>query len=236
MDRTVEVDELLDGPLDDTRALVGNLRDMARINRLTGGATLSLRAIERLGVLGERSGDVHAILDVGTGAADIPMRLLAEARRRGSSLAVTASDSREEVLAAARIARPALDRTPGLTFAIADGRRLPWPDGSFDVAHASLVLHHLSADDAVAFLGELRRVARSGVVVNDLVRGRHFWLGSWVIVHAVGSSRFTRHDGPLSVRRAYTRAELHDLVTAAGLTPLAARFGFAGHRVAIAAR
>ena len=236
MDRTVGVDELLDGPLDDTRALVGNLRDLARINRLTGGATLSLRAIEHIGVLGERSGDVHSILDVGTGAADIPMRLLAETRRRGSSLALTASDSREEILAAAVLARPALGRTPGLTLSVADGRDLPWPDRSFDVAHASLVLHHLSPDDAVAFLRELRRVARLGVVVNDLVRGRRFWLGGWLLVHAVATSRFTRHDGPLSVRRAYTRAELRGLVAAAGLTTVATRVAFAGHRVAIAAR
>jgi ubiquinone/menaquinone biosynthesis C-methylase UbiE len=236
VDRTVGVEELLDGPLDDTRALVGNLRDLARINRLTGGATLSLRAIECLGVLGERAGDIHTILDVGTGAADIPMRLLAETRRRGSSLTVTAADSREEVLAAALAARPSLERTPGLTFAIADGRALPWPDGSFDVAHASLVLHHLSPADAVAFLRELRRVARIGIVVNDLVRGRLFWIGGWLLVHTVARSRFTRHDGPLSVRRAYTRAELHDLLAAAGLTTVATRVGFAGHRVAIAAR
>jgi ubiquinone/menaquinone biosynthesis C-methylase UbiE len=236
VDRTVGVEELLDGPLDDTRALVGNLRDLARINRLTGGATLSLRAIECLGVLGERAGHIHTILDVGTGAADIPMRLLAETRRRGSSLTVTAADSREEVLAAALAARPSLERTPGLTFAIADGRALPWPDGSFDVAHASLVLHHLAPADAVAFLRELRRVARVGIVVNDLVRGRLFWIGGWLLVHTVARSRFTRHDGPLSVRRAYTRAELHDLLAAAGLTTVATRVGFAGHRVAIAAR
>jgi SAM-dependent methyltransferase len=164
------------------------------------------------------------------------MRLHAETRRRGSSLTVTAADSREEVLAAALAARPSLERTPGLTFAIADGRALPWPDGSFDVAHASLVLHHLSPADAVAFLRELRRVARIGIVVNDLVRGRLFWIGGWLLVHTVARSRFTRHDGPLSVRRAYTRAELHDLLAAAGLTTVATRVGFAGHRVAIAAR
>jgi ubiquinone/menaquinone biosynthesis C-methylase UbiE len=236
MDRLLGVEELLDGPLDDTAALIGNLRDLARINRLTGGATLSVRAIERLGTLGERSGDVHSILDVGTGAVDIPMRLLAEARRRGSSLAITASDGRAEVLAAARIARPALDRTPGLTLAGADGRGLPWPDGSFDVAHASLVLHHLSADDAVAFLRELRRVARRGIVVNDLVRGRVSWVGGWLLVHAIATSRFTRHDGPLSVRRAWTRRELAELLDAAGLRVLGTQIGFAGHRLAIAAR
>ncbi|HET7030452.1 MAG TPA: methyltransferase domain-containing protein [Candidatus Limnocylindrales bacterium] len=235
MDRLVDVEEVLDGPLDDEPALVGNLRDLARINRLTGGAALSERAIADL-VATTPGASIGSVLDVGTGAADIPARLIASARRHGNALVVTASDSRPEVLAAARRARPALEGLAGLELAVADGRGLPWPDGAFDVAHASLVLHHLSPGDAVAFLRELRRVARQGIVVNDLVRGRLFWIGGWLLVHAIATSRFTRHDGPLSVRRAYSRGELAALVADAGLMTVSTRVGFAGHRVAIAAR
>ena len=233
MDRLIGVDELLDGPLDDEAALVGNLRDLARINRLTGGARLSVRAID---ALGGRAGAVASILDVGTGGADIPMRLLAGARRRGRELHVTASDSRDEVLAAARLARPAIARTPALELVVADGRALPWPDETFDVAHASMVLHHLEPDEVVTFLRELRRVARRGIVVNDLARGWWFWLGAWLLVQAFATSDYTRHDGPLSVRRAYTRTELQAFVAVAGLTPVSIVRGFAGHRIAIAAR
>ena len=154
MDRLTGVAELLDGPLDDPAALDGNLRDLARINRLTGGTRLSVRAIAALG-------DMTTLLDVGTGAADIPLTLLARARVAGRPLSITATDSRPEVLAAARRARPAIDRTAGLELAVADGRGLPYPDRAFDVAHASLVLHHLAPDEVVRFLGELRRVART---------------------------------------------------------------------------
>ena len=55
------------------------------------------------------------------------------------------------------------------------------------------------------------------------------------MTHTVARGRYTRHDGPLSVRRAYTPAELVDLLGQAGLTPTAIRFGLARHRVAIAA-
>ena len=109
-------------------------------------------------------------------------------------------------------------------------------EGAFDVAHSSMFVHHLDPYDAVAFLRELRRVARCGIVVNDLVRGRLNWLGAWLLIHATATSRFTRHDGPLSVRRAYTRPELLDLVAAAGLEPVVTVAGLAGHRIAIAAR
>lgn len=229
MNRLIGVVELLDGPLDDPAALVANLRDLARLNRVSGGIGLSRRAIAALG-------NPATILDVGTGGADIPIALLAAAARDRRRLTVTATDSRAEVLAAARAARPGIDRIAGLTLEIADGRGLPYPDGAFDVAHASLVIHHLEPNEAVAFLCELRRVARNGIVINDLVRGRLAWIGTWLAVHTLATGRYTRHDGPLSVRRAYSRTELLALVDEAGLTPVATIAGFAGHRVAIAAR
>jgi len=238
MDRLTGVAELLDGPLDDPAALEANLRDLARINRLTGGARLSERAIDALRApQAVAAVDQPAtILDVGTGAADIPLALLARARDEGRPLAITATDSRPEILAAARRAQPALERSADLELAIADGRALPYPDGAFDIAHASLVLHHLAPAEAVAFLRELRRVARRGIVVNDLVRGRPYWIGGWLLIHALAMSRYTRNDGPLSVRRAYTRQEMIGLLSAAELEPLASFVGFAGHRVAFAAR
>lgn len=231
MDRLAGVEELLDGRLDDEAALVANLRDLARINRLTGGTALSQRAIAALG-----AEEVTSVLDVGTGGADIPTTLLASARRAGRALTVTATDSRPEVLAAARAARPAIVNAPGLRLEIADGRALPYSDGTFDVAHTSLVLHHLEPADVVGLLRELRRVARRGVVVNDLVRGRLAWLGALVLVRTVATGRYTRNDGPLSVRRAYTRDELASMVHEAGLETVETVVGFARHRVAIAAR
>jgi ubiquinone/menaquinone biosynthesis C-methylase UbiE len=229
VDRLTGVEEFLDGPLDDPAALQGNLRDLRRINRLTGGASLSVRAIRGLLPGG------GSVIDVGSGGADIPVLLLADARRRGAELQVTATDSRQEVLDAAMAVRPGLERVAGLTLALADGRGLPWPNGAFDVAHSSLVLHHLEADDAIAFLRELRRVSRRGIVVNDLARGRLAWLGAWLMTHTLATATYTRHDGPLSVRRAYTRREMEGMLREAGLEPTATYVGFAGHRYAIVA-
>ena len=164
------------------------------------------------------------------------MTLLARARppRRPLASPRPTAGPRSSPPPAAPVRR--LDARAGLELALADGRGLPWPDGAFDVAHASMVSTTSTPDEAVAFLRELRRVARRGIVVNDLVRGPARWLGGWLIIHAIATSRYTRHDGPLSVRRAYSRPELLELLAAAGLRPVAAFVGFAGHRVAIAAR
>ena len=88
----------------------------------------------------------------------------------------------------------------------------------------------------MTFLGELRRVSRLGIVVNDLSRGSLTWIGAWLVTHTVAASRYTRHDGPLSVRRAYTMPEMKALLRRAGLEPAHGFVGFAGHRYAIVAR
>jgi len=231
MERLAGAEEILDGPLDDLDAVAGNLRDLRRVNRLLGGARLSRLAIARLWP----DGTSLAVLDVGTGGADIPVSLLADAARRGRSLRVEAIDSRPEVIEAARLARPALDGVAGLSLRVADGLALPYPDGAFDVAHCSMVVHHLEPAEAVALLREMARVSRLGVVVNDLVRGRLFWAGAWVMSHAATRNRLTRNDAPLSVRRAFSRAELRALAAEAGLDVVAEIDGVAWHRVAIAA-
>ena len=69
-------------------------------------------------------------------------------------------------------------------------------------------------------LSELRRCAAVGVVVNDIVRN---WIGYFGAILAVrfGSRNWlTRHDGPLSVRRAFTADEMRQLCREAGLRPV----------------
>ena len=166
MDRLSGVEELLDGPLDDRGALVGNLRDLARINRRFGGVRLTTSAVESLAP----GRAPVTILDVGTGGADIPLALIDHGRATGRLLTVTGIDSRPEVLEAAAIAQPRVTATGELALHVGDGRSLPYPDGAFDVAHASLVVHHLEPDAARTLLREMARVARLGVVVNDVVR------------------------------------------------------------------
>src|SRR4051794_27746824 len=140
MRRLAGAHELLDGDLDDPAVLRGNLRDLARINRWMGGTAASRRALDRL--LGARTAP-HTLLDVGTGGADIPLALLDAARRGGRTLRVTGVASRAEVLDAARATDPRVATTADLELVQTDGRSLPWPDRSFDVVHASLLVHHL---------------------------------------------------------------------------------------------
>jgi SAM-dependent methyltransferase len=205
-DRAID-HEHLDEPTLDPYHLRVNLREMAMLNRLPGGVGDSVRAVSA--VLDGRSDP--SVLDIGAGSGDFARRLLRE-----RNVTVLVADLRTEVLA---IARRNLANTNGVKFLRADARALPLTDGSVDVVHASLLLHHLEPRDAVIALREMRRVAREAVVVNDLRRGRLAFLMAAAPVWAFTRGRYTRHDGILSARRAYTVAELDALAAEAGLRP-----------------
>ena len=82
----------------------------------------------------------------------------------------------------------------------------------------------------------MARVARLGVVVNDLDRTpARAGSGRWLIGHLLTRNRYTRHDAPLSVRRPYRADEAAELLRAAGLTPVRTLRGAFGQRYAIAA-
>lgn len=200
--------ELLDEEELDPQELRTNLREMAMLNRLPGGTGASLAGIRW--AVGDHQ--QPRILDVGTGSGDLPRRLA----RDLPHAEITATDSHPDVL---RIAERNLRRTSNVTTMQADARALPMEAGSFEVAHASLLAHHLEPDEVIAALAEMRRVATQGVVVNDLRRGRVAMAVSTLTVLALSRGRYTRNDGPMSARRAYTIPELDGLAARAGLAP-----------------
>jgi SAM-dependent methyltransferase len=203
------VPELLDGERLDPEALRVNLREMAMLNRLPGGVGTSVSAVT--GLLDGRPDTI--VVDVGAGAGDFARRL-----RRVHGARVVVADHHPQVL---DVARRNLVHTHGVTLLRADARALPLVDESVDVAHASLLLHHLEPAEAVAALCEMRRVARTGVVINDLRRGLLPYAVTAVTVLALTRGSYTRHDGLLSARRAYTLSELDDLAASAGLRVVA---------------
>lgn len=200
----VERAELIDGPIDSLAELAQSFGDIALANRFLGGTAAVRHGLRRF--------EASTILDVGCGAADIPMALVDEASRQGRELLVTCLDSSDAVL---EVARQRTGNPWQLRFITADGTRLPFEDASFDVAMCNLALHHLAPSDAVQLLRELRRVARAPLI-TDLYRSDAAFLGTWLFTRVVSRNRLTRHDGPLSALRSYTPDEAYELARSAG--------------------
>jgi SAM-dependent methyltransferase len=209
-DRLAGAIEMMDLPDADPAELARTLSDLAWINRWLGGRRLILHHLAPL--LDGRAAPIR-ILDVGTGCADVPRAIARWARGRQLPVEIEGIDHHGRIAALARQRSTAY---PEIRIRNADALSLPYPDGSFDIVIASLVLHHMEGEDQVRLLRELYRVARRAVLVNDLRRGYWPFVVTWASLHALSRSRLILHDGPLSVRRSFLPAELLALARRAG--------------------
>lgn len=193
-------------------ALRNTLRDLARLNALGPRQALFAQVAPFLA----RHDGVRPfrILDAGTGGADIPAALVRWARRRGRRVTVIGLDLRPDVLECAAAVVRGL---PEVRLLAGDALRPPLRPESVDLALCSLTLHHVAEAAAVDLLRWLATVARLGFIVSDLWRSRPAYAAAWLATRLLGRSPLTRHDGPLSVRRAFTRVELERLAAEAGV-------------------
>lgn len=198
--------DAVDVPLHDVS---GNLRDLAWLNRWTGTTQAALRAIQAM--LPTNESRRHIVLDVGTGAGDLPQAALHWAAQHGQPLHVWGGDFHRTVLTYAHANSHA---TGWLRL---DARRLPIADQAVDVAVCVQVAHHLEPEPLRGLLAELRRVSRIGFVVVDLERSTAAYAAIWLLTRAISTNRLTRCDGPLSARRAYTRREIAALAAQEGI-------------------
>lgn len=192
--------------------LSANLRDLGRVNRLFGGTRVILHHLRTIARRAQSKG--IEILDVATGGADIPVAIVRWARRRGYRIRVVGVDQNPHVL---RVARERIREYPEISLEHRDALALPYPARSFDVVLCSLALHHFDYGDGVRLLASLDRIGRMGFIVNDLLRSWHAYALTWLAMRLFCRGRLVRHDGPLSICRAYTRSEFRKMVEAAGV-------------------
>jgi 2-polyprenyl-3-methyl-5-hydroxy-6-metoxy-1,4-benzoquinol methylase len=206
--------ERMDEPDIDARELEDGLADLRAVNRWLGGRRVAIRLLGRM-LRRMPAGQPVRVLDVATGSADLPLALVRWAARRGILLEVLATDAHERTLAAAR---RAVATEPRVRIAPADALALPFDDGAFDFALCATALHHFDDAAALRVVRELDRVARYGWVVSDLSRSLPALIGARILAATLWRNNpVTRHDGPLSVRRAFRPAELRALARRAGL-------------------
>jgi SAM-dependent methyltransferase len=184
------------------------LRSLEQVNRWLLGYRPTLAWLKQLPYASRVP--LH-ILDVGSGGGGLLRQIARWTRSRGIAVQLTGIDLNPYA------ARAAAEFTPQeLGIAWVTGDALAYkPQQPVDIVVSSLTAHHLEDEEIVALLQWMEATAQVGWFINDLERsertsrmfGRMARLAQW--------HPFVRHDGPVSVRRAFRQEDWERLLAMA---------------------
>lgn len=202
-------EELMDADDLDAATYTEVVGDLATVNVVTMAARPTLNFLAR-GAVGMKS---FRLLDVGYGDGDMLRRIARWAARRGVEAELVGVDLNPRSEIAAKAHTPA-------------GMAIDWRTGDYadlagqgwDFIISSLVAHHMTHAQLVAFLRFMDQEAARGWLVNDLHRHRFAHWGFPILARLFGWHRIVRLDGTLSIARSYRPAEWPPILAEAGVT------------------
>ncbi len=179
----------------------------------TDFSAVNIAFVEKLLSLTEGNREYIA-LDLGTGPGEIPLRV----QRLRPHWRIAAADASLPML---QLARAATNGAHSPLFTLADAKRLPYADHSFDLLFSNSLLHHLP--DPLPLWREIRRVAKPGAVifVRDLFRPPTPADAQRLVdTYAAGEHPLLREDFYNSFLAAFTPGEIRAQIVACGLSRL----------------
>jgi 2-polyprenyl-3-methyl-5-hydroxy-6-metoxy-1,4-benzoquinol methylase len=214
--------ELMDG-LTDPAAYAKCLGDLAHVNRLTRTHAPFLHWLARASA----GMTQFRLLDVACGHGDLLRAIGRWSQSRGLSVVLEGIDLNPGSAIAAAAATPADLSITWRTVDVFDYR----PDPKPDFIVSSQFTHHLDDVALAAFFRWMAAHSGRGWYVLDLQRHWFAYYGFKALSWAARWHPIMRHDGAVSVRRGFTRAEL--IAAADGLDvrvtwKLPFRFGIEG--------
>lgn len=203
----------MDGEDVDPEVFAACIEDLAKVNTITMARAPTIAFVDRAFRATPASREL-SIVDVGFGAGDMLRAIARHASKRGRKCRLIGFDINPRSERVARRLTPPdieLDLRTGDAFAMD-------LDEPVDLIVSSLVTHHMNDDEIVRFLEWMEQRARLGWFVNDLHRHWFAYHGFKLLAGAMRWHPFVRHDGPLSIARAFRRQEWRELLSRTALS------------------
>ncbi len=205
--RRADLPEMMDDAGLDPAIYADVIADLARVNQITRAQPPTLAWLKRQC----RSRGALRLLDVGFGHGDMLRAIARWARSNGTQVELAGIDLNPR---SAPVATAATDPALGIRYLTGRAESLDWQP---DLIISSLVAHHMADDELVEFLRWMDASAKVGWVINDLHRHWAAWIGYRALAAVFGWHPIVAHDGAVSVRRAFTRADWLRLLANAGV-------------------
>lgn len=204
----LQAEELMDDPALDAGTYHAVLGDLAKVNRVTLAYRPTLDFLAR--TVGHRSR--FTLLDVGFGDGDMLREIARWAGARGIEARLTGVDLNAHSKTVAEAAA-----APDAAIRYLAGDYTDLAGEGWDCVVSSLVAHHMTHRELVAFLQFMDREAGAGWFVNDLHRHGFAYLGYPILAAIMGWHPMVRQDGQTSIARSYRPAEWPAILAQAGV-------------------
>lgn len=204
--RTI-AEELMDADDLDPATYSEVVHDLAKVN------TLTMARRPTIGFLGSLDAQQLRILDVGYGDGDMLRAIRRWANGKGVGAKLVGVDLNSRSATAARNGTANAYDIDFRTGDYADLADEPW-----DIIISSLVAHHMTHAQLIAFIRFMDANAKLGWFINDLHRHAFAYYGYPLLATIMRWHPIVRHDGQLSIARSYRPAEWPAILQEAGVT------------------
>ncbi len=196
--------ELMDDfSLNDRRISIA-LRELQTINKFLGGNSVSKKGVKYF--IYDKDTEFK-ILDIGGGGSDILYSL----KREIDNLKIYSVDLNKYSCHYQKAEKG------NNKIICADAFKPPFREKSFDLVHTSLFLHHFNEEEIVQLIKHFIVLAGRGVIINDLRRNILAYSGIKILTYLFSKSEFVKNDGPLSVKRAFSKNDLVQVLLKIGI-------------------
>jgi 2-polyprenyl-3-methyl-5-hydroxy-6-metoxy-1,4-benzoquinol methylase len=204
--------ELMDDLECSGEELAQTLKELKTINKWLGGNQVTTGGLKQ--IFNAYPQEKYSIADIGCGGGDMIRVMHDWAMRKQIKTNFEGIDANPNIIELAKIR---LAELKNVTFTVQNIFSPDFLERKVDVCTCTLFTHHFTDSELVQLLKGLKLKSNLGIVVNDLHRNPIAYHSIKILTKLFSKSPMVQNDGPLSVLRAFSKADWERVLDEAGI-------------------
>ncbi|RXG13414.1 methyltransferase family protein [Leeuwenhoekiella aestuarii] len=197
------IPELMDDPKLSEDRLQAALKDVTLVNRFLGGQQITIDGIKHF--TNKFPQKRYSIVDLGCGDGAMLRKIADFARKNKFDFQLLGLDLNAKSIA---LAKSKSANYSEIEYFQKNILQLNKDTFSCDIITSTLTMHHFTDVEIQTFLMQFLSISKLGVVINDLQRSRVAYVLFKAFSVVFMKTHIARHDGLISIKRAFTKNEL----------------------------